>query len=215
MSDMSGTVHLAPDTRFRGQIRGARRVEIAGDANGGIVAGRLVVLEGGLFDGRVSVEEAEVYGTLRGEIVVRQHLQIGPTGDVEGNVRYGQLSMVAGGNLVAELRNVPPELAGDFELIVERGGQVVVTHEDLLATDADDDAADLTFTITAPRNGRVARAEAPGQAIVQFTQADIDAGRIVFVHDGGPSDVASFDVVVADDDGATAGAPRPVMVRIR
>ena len=215
MSERSGVMVIGDDARFVGQIRASRHVEINGEVDGGIVSQTLVVSEGGKFDGTLRVDTAEVHGQLRGELYVRNLLNIGQTGDVEGNVRYGQLAMAEGGVLVAELRNVPPELAGDFELIVQRGGRAVITKDDLNATDEDDTAENLTFTVTNPVNGFVARAETPDSSVETFTQADINNGKMVFVHDGSSSDVASFDVIVADDEGATAGGSRPVMVRIK
>ena len=214
MVDSTGLLKLGEGAAFSGQIRGAKQIEISGTVDGGIVAEHLVVAPGGLVEGNIRVQSAEIQGTLRGEIIVRHLLSIGASGDVEGNVRYGQLAMADGANLVAELRNVPPDVGGDFELVVSRGGQVAVTPSDLRATDVDDTPADLTFSVTLPRNGHVARADAPDAAIGQFTQADVNAGQILFVHDGSGSNVASFDVVVADDDGATAGVARPVMVRV-
>jgi hypothetical protein len=50
---------------------------------------------------------------------------------------------------------------------------------------------------------------------VAFTQADLEAGRITFTHDGTNTSVAGFDVVVADHTGATSGAPQSVTVTVR
>jgi hypothetical protein len=51
----------------------------------------------------------------------------------------------------------------------------------------------------APVNGDLELTSAPGSAISTFSQADIDAGNVVYVHDGSStiSDAFTFDV----DDG--------------
>jgi len=195
-----------------GQIRGGTRVDIEGSGDGSIVTKHLVIGNGGYFDGSVHVETAEVHGKLRGRVSVRNLLTISETGDVEGEIRYGQLALAAGSNLVADLKNVPPELAGDFQLEVARGGSVKITPEDIEATDADDGADALKFTATNLLNGHLAHIDALSEPLAQFTQADINAGKIVFVHAGGATANAGFDIVVVDDDGASAGPPRPVLV---
>jgi len=110
---------------------------------------------------------------------------------------------------------VPPELFGDFELEVARGGQAVITSADLNAKDLDDGASALTFTATNLLHGHIAHTTAPNEPLAQFTQADINAGAIVFVHNGAETNNAGFDVVVADAQGATAGPLRPVLVRVQ
>ncbi len=52
-------------------------------------------------------------------------------------------------------------------------------------------------------------------SVINFTQADIEAGRVLFVHDGGDSTSANFDVLVADDSGATSGRAQTVTVHVK
>ena len=59
---------------------------------------------------------------------------------------------------------------------------------------------------TAPVNGRLELTIAPGVAITSFTQADIDAGRLVFVHSGAVSTSDSFLFTVSDGVGGMIGA---------
>src|SRR5262249_7197591 len=116
--------------------------------------------------------------------------------------------MEVGGNLSAEVRNVPPKLAGDLDLTVAKGRSVLITLEDLHAVDPDDEAKDLVFSVSNPRNGFVTLAGAPGRPAAQFTQADLEAGKVSFTHDGAPATTASFEVVAADHRGAAWGRPR-------
>lgn len=211
----NGTMIVSPDTQFTGHIRGGEGAEINGAADGSIVTKHLVVGKTGIFRGNVRVDTAEVHGKLRGDVVVKNLLTINASGDVEGDIQYGQLALAKGANLVADLRNVPPELAGDFELEVSRGGRVAITPEDLNATDADDGANALTFTATNLLHGHIAYANSPDDVLAQFTQADINAGNIVFVHSGVSTNNAGFDVEVKDAKGATAGPVRPVLVRVQ
>ena len=130
-------------------------------------------------------------------------------------MQYGALAMEPGGNLTAEMRNVPPAVAGDLDVTVARGRSVTITLEDLHAVDPDDEAKDLVFTVSNARNGFVTLSSAPGRPTAKFTQADLEGSRVSFKHDGTAMPAASFDVVVADHTGATSGAPQTVKVTVK
>jgi hypothetical protein len=56
--------------------------------------------------------------------------------------------------------------------------------------------------------------DTPREAITSFKQADIEAGRVLFVHDGSDTKVASFDVVVIDGAGAASGPAQTVRAAV-
>ena len=123
--------------------------------------------------------------------------------------------MEHGGNLTAEVRNVPPTISGDFELVVDHGRAVRITLDDLKAIDPDDSAEQLKFRVSNVVRGFVMLTSGPPVVTETFTQADLIAGHVVFAHDGTPDTTASFDVVVTDHAGASSGAPRTVRVAVR
>jgi cytoskeletal protein CcmA (bactofilin family) len=188
---------------------------VYGSVVGDVAADSVLIHESGRCFGTVKAESAEVSGTLQGDVVVKHLISIRSSGSVNGNVQYGQLAMEIGGNLSAEVRNVPPTLAGDLDLTVEKGRSVQVTLEDLHAVDPDDDAKDLTFTVSRATNGFVTLSGSPARPVARFSQADLQNGRVLFMHDGTNSKTASFDVVVADHAGASSGAPQTVKVHVR
>jgi len=142
-------------------------------------------------------------------------MNVRSTGCVTGKVQYGRLAMELGGDLSAELRNVPPTIGGDLDLAVAKGRSVRLTLQDLNALDPDDEAHELTFTVSGARNGRVALSDEPDRSVETFTQADLERGSVMFLHDGTETLSASFDVVVADKAGATSGAAQTVKVAVR
>jgi cytoskeletal protein CcmA (bactofilin family) len=215
VAGQQGVLVIREDTILKGEIRNCQQMEVYGYVEGDVAAGSLVVHPSGQCYGTVKTESAEIRGTLQGDVVVKHLISIRDTGSVSGNVQYGQLAMEPGGNLTAEMRNVPPAVAGDLDVTVDRGRSVRITLEDLHAVDPDDDARNLTFTVSNPRNGFVATAETPARALARFTQSDLEGGRIFFKHDGTGSEAASFDVVVADHTGATSGRPQTVKVTVR
>ena len=129
------------------------------------------------------MDDADIHGTLQGEVFVKQLITIRDGGNVTGNVQYGRLAMELGGNLSAEMRNVPPSIAGDLDR-GDRGQSVRITLQDLTALDPDDDAEELTFTVSQAKNGFVTLTSDPGRPGRTFTQADLERGTVLFRHDG-------------------------------
>lgn len=214
MADKRRDALIQGDTIIKGTIFNAGAIDVYGYVEGNIAAQSLCVHEGGRFAGKLKADTAEVRGTLQGEAVVKQLIRITSTGVVEGDIRYGSIALEAGGDLSAELRNIPPEITGDLELVVSRGKSVVVTVMDLMAIDPDHGADALTFTVSNSAGGWVALADAPREAVTSFKQADIEAGRVLFVHDGSEGQSASFDVVVMDGAGAASGSAQTVKAAV-
>lgn len=217
MADNQGVLIVTQDTVIRGvaEMRNCRKLEVHGYVEGDVSAGSVLVHTTGRLFGSVQADSAEVHGTMQGDVTVKHLIDIRSSGHVSGNVKYGKLALEMGGNLSAEVRNVPPSLAGDFSLEVSKGRSVPITLHDLTALDPDDAAKDLKFTVMRPRNGFVALSSAPKKSVTAFTQADLESGNVAFMHDGRSTESAGFDVVVADGRGGTSGAPRTVTVAVR
>lgn len=101
-----------------------------------------------------------------------------------------------------------PILAINTGLQMNEGGTITVTSATLQLVDQDSTADQLTYRITRlPANGVLRR---EGLALAQgatFTQADINAGRLVYTHDGTEAGGDSFAFVAAD-------GPRPLVQRV-
>jgi cytoskeletal protein CcmA (bactofilin family) len=214
VTDYRGVMVLSQDAILKGEVRNCRQAHLHGYVEGNLYTDDLVVHEGGRCYGTVRAGAATVAGQLQGDVFVKNLIRIEGTGDVAGNVHYGQLAMETGGHLSADLHNVPPTLAGDLSVSVRRGGSVVVSTQDLTALDPDDRPDQLSYRITTVRNGYLALTQAPQAAVYGFTQADLAAGHVMFVHDGVSTDLASFDAVVADHTGATSGPAQTVSVSV-
>lgn len=89
-------------------------------------------------------------------------------------------------------------------LALAEGATATIAAEQLQYTHETAAAADIAYTITtATANGKVALAAAPTVSITEFTQAQIDADAVVYVHDGTDTPVDSFAFSVTDGDGHT------------
>lgn len=215
MSDNTGVLVIGADAVLTGEVKGAQRVEVYGIIDGGVASGDVTVRQGGKLNGWIKSDTSTIEGTLKGDVRVQQLITIRSTGHVEGNVKYGRLAMDEGAELAASVRNVPPSVGGDLDLSVRRGRTVKITPADLSAIDPDDAPDALTFKVSNVAGGMITQSGAPGLAVDTFTQADLNAGRVYFAHDGSGAERASFQVVVSDDDGATSGAAQTVNVAVQ
>ncbi|MGI9411850.1 MAG: polymer-forming cytoskeletal protein [Hyphomicrobiaceae bacterium] len=215
MSQQPGVMIVMEHTSISGKIGNCRVLEVHGYVDGEVDADRIVVHETGRLYGTVSVREVEVNGDVQGDIKVLNLIKIGRVGSVTGNVQYGQLAVEPGGNLSADVRNVPPQIAGDLDVTVRRGQSVRISPLDLTAVDPDDSAQNLKFSVSNTAAGFIAKTGAATVPVESFTQAELQSGSIMFVHDGSASGQAGFDVVVADSQGATSGKPQTVTVNVQ
>ena len=215
MSSNSGVLVIGSDAVLTGDVKGARQVEVYGTINGGVQAGDVTVREGGRLKGTVRSDTSTVEGTLEGDVRVQQLISIKNSGNVSGHVKYGRLAMEEGANLAASVRNIPPSIAGDLDVTVDRSRSVRLTPADLTAIDPDDTADSLTFKVSNVTGGMITQSGAPGLSVETFTQADLEAGRVYFAHDGSSGASASFNTIVTDHAGATSGPAQTVKVAVR
>jgi cytoskeletal protein CcmA (bactofilin family) len=215
MSDTRGVLIIGEGAVLKGEVKSGRRVEVWGYLEGGVSASEVVVQEGGRLFGQVNSENAEIRGTMQGDVRVQQLIAIKSTGIATGHIKYGRLSMEEGAELSAHVRNIPPSIGGDLDLTVSKGRSVRITLADLNALDPDDKPEDLTFEISNVAGGFVALAPSPKNPVNAFSQADLAGGRVYFAHDGSNSATAQFDVRVSDLSGANSGALKTVNVAVR
>ncbi|MEZ0223397.1 MAG: cadherin-like domain-containing protein [Alphaproteobacteria bacterium] len=102
----------------------------------------------------------------------------------------------------------PPVLTTNLGTVVSRlVGSTVITSLQLSASDPDTATSNITFNVTtAPSKGYLELTTNPGTAITSFTQADIDAGRVRYVHTSGGLSADSFAFTVSDATTTLAAA---------
>ena len=99
---------------------------------------------------------------------------------------------------------------GNNAFTITDAGTLAVTGGNLSASDVDDAAGSLVFTVSGVSHGYFVLTSSPAVAITGFTQADIAAGHVQFVHDG--SGVApAFTLYVAD---TSSGGTGPIAANI-
>ena len=97
------------------------------DAYYGVVrlatCGRVEVGKRGHVAARVRVNELVVQGTVHGEVVALERVEVGPKGKVFGDLRTPRLEVAAGGVVVGRLEVGPHALAG--AVVATAGPEVV------------------------------------------------------------------------------------------
>lgn len=214
MNSSQGSAVIGTDLVVKGDLRSNGRIEVHGYVEGKVTCDHLLIHPGGRVLGTIDAGNADVHGSFQGRARVRNVISIGSTGKVSGDVRYGGIALTDGGELSADVRNVPPELSGDFHVVVRRGRSVALTPADITAFDPDNTAEELTYRVTALSQGHIARVAATATAIDSFTQAELQTGEIVFVHDGTTAGSGGFDVRVVDRSGGESGPPQKVTVAV-
>ena len=118
----------------------------------------------------------------------------------------GQVSNTATVNLTITPVDDAPVVTNNA-LVITEGGAVVLTATDLAATDAETAAPALQFTVSGVTGGQFELVSNAGIAITTFTQAQLTAGDVQFVHDG--NEAAPTYSVSVFDGALTTGRSRP------
>ena len=117
-----------------------------------------------------------------------------------GSTAFSALSTTA--SITVTAVNDAPVLTIGPALNVLEGGLISITSTSVNATDVENAAGSLTFTVTGGLGfGHLERTTAPGTAITTFTQAEINSNQIIYVHSGAES-INDF-VGLAVSDGQT------------
>lgn len=94
-------------------------------------------------------------------------------------------------------------------LTINEGQTVVLSNTNLLSEDEESGPAALTYQVQSVANGRFELVAAPGTAITSFTQAQVTAGAVQFVHSGSEQP-PTYTLVVTDGGGTTATRPSTI-----
>ena len=118
--------------------------------------------------------------------------------DPAGNTLVGQSFSIT---VTAVDDNAPTQANNTGSTVVE-GGTDTISNTELRYDDSEQPANSVTYTVTSGlANGQLELTGNPGVAVTSFTQAQIDASELVYVHDGSNTTSDSFNFSVADGQG--------------
>ncbi len=109
---ISGDVQFSGGFHLDGQVTGNVRAETG-------VTSVLSVSEHGCIEGSVEVPHVVLNGTVKGDIIARERVELGAKARVNGNVYYGVIEMAMGaqinGKLIHEAITAPAEAPATAE----------------------------------------------------------------------------------------------------
>lgn len=93
------------DISLSGEITACDVLVVEGTVEAKLRDGRNIeIAESGLFRGSVEIDEADIAGRFEGDISVRGRLRVRSTGKINGAIRYGELEVEAGGQLMGDIQ---------------------------------------------------------------------------------------------------------------
>ncbi|CAN9512997.1 unnamed protein product [Ophioblennius macclurei] len=95
---------------------------------------------------------------------------------------------------VTAVNDEPPVITANRVLRVWVSSVTEIRGEDLRAQDLDTPPEELHFMVTPPSNGHLALKNSPMKALLNFTQAHIEQGQLLFVHKGAMAGGFNFQV---------------------
>jgi cytoskeletal protein CcmA (bactofilin family) len=95
---------VGPEIKIKGvEISDCDTLVVEGRIEATLDSRVLEVAQNGVFQGTISVDNAEIHGKFEGELTVRKQLIIHATGRVSGKIRYAKIKVEEGAELAGEL----------------------------------------------------------------------------------------------------------------
>ena len=90
-----------------GEIASCDILVVEGKVEAKLSDGKLLeITESGQFRGNVEIENADIAGRYDGQLIVHGRLTVRATGRISGMVKYGELEVNAGGQIIGEMQIV-------------------------------------------------------------------------------------------------------------
>lgn len=97
---------VGPDVKLKGaEILDCDTLIVEGSVEATMDSRTICIAENGKFDGTVSVDTAEIFGTFEGDLTARNRLIIHSTGRVSGKIRYGKVVIEEGGQVFGDIQS--------------------------------------------------------------------------------------------------------------
>lgn len=109
---------------------------------------------------------------------------------------------------------IPPRILANQPLTVQEGASRTITTATLSATDDDSIPGNLMYYLTAgPNYGRVEHSDFPGSGVSQFSQADLAAGAISYVHTSPDENMMDSFTFTVDDGTNQVGFMLDIVIK--
>jgi len=147
---------IADDVEITGSIKCSGGVKMAGKLNGDLVcAGDVLVEKGAAIKGNVTAASIVVLGMIKGNIAVKERIELKGTARVAGDIKAKRLSVEEGVTLIGK-SEIGPADATSLESAMETNAPAAAADE---ATRGDDESGKLGL----PPRGVVDNRQRTGQ----------------------------------------------------
>lgn len=99
----TGRLIVGPAIKVKGEIGACDTLVVQGEVEASMSGRVMEVASGGLFKGKVELEEASVSGKVEGTLTVSGLLTVARGGVVRGKIRYGELQIESGGVIAGDV----------------------------------------------------------------------------------------------------------------
>ena len=97
------------DIVLNGQITACDQLMVEGRVETALENSQSIeIAETGVFKGSAVIEEADISGRFEGSLAVRGELTVRATGRIEGEIKYGKLSIEPGGQIIGTVEVLAP-----------------------------------------------------------------------------------------------------------
>jgi cytoskeletal protein CcmA (bactofilin family) len=104
-SEASRTLRVGKGLSVAGEITSCDILVVEGKVEAKLNDGKMLeITESGQFRGSVEIENADIAGRYDGQLVVHGRLTVRSTGRISGMVKYGELEINAGGQIIGEMQ---------------------------------------------------------------------------------------------------------------
>lgn len=105
VSGQERRLQVGPGLSLNGEIASCDVLVVEGKVEAKLSEGKLLeITETGQFRGNVEIENADIAGRYDGQLIVHGRLTVRATGRISGMVKYGELEVSAGGQIIGELQ---------------------------------------------------------------------------------------------------------------
>jgi cytoskeletal protein CcmA (bactofilin family) len=95
---------VGPEIKIKGvEISDCDTLVVEGRIEATLDSRVLEITQNGVFQGTISVDNAEIHGRFEGELTVRKQLVIQSTGKVSGKIKYAKIKVEEGAELSGDL----------------------------------------------------------------------------------------------------------------
>jgi cytoskeletal protein CcmA (bactofilin family) len=98
---------VGPGVKLKGaEIQDCDTLLVEGRVEATMDSRFIQIADQGSFDGKVTIDVAEIRGRFSGELTARDHLIVHSTGRVNGTIRYGKIVVHEGGEVSGDIKSL-------------------------------------------------------------------------------------------------------------